>query len=147
MVVIKFYNFSLSQARSTSKPAGIYPAALDPAGQNPSLTGIPPWVAFMLEPWLAAIQRVGPGSTSWLHETSAAMSECIREWVDLTPEIEVALEDACIATELLAAVIDEETSGNTAAQREFANAAMTALIEALRDIEPCGEKAGLALSG
>lgn len=101
----------------------------------------------MLEPWLEAIQRVGPGTTSWLHETSAAMSDCIREWVDLTPEFEVALEDACIATELLAAVIDEETSGNTAAQREFANAAMTDLIEALRDVEPCEEKARLALRG
>lgn len=101
----------------------------------------------MLKPWLAAIQHVVPGSTSWLHETSSAMSECIREWVDLTPDIEVALEDACIATELLAAVIDKETSASTAAQREFANAAMGNLMEALCDVERCEGKADLALSG
>lgn len=145
MVVVKFDSFSLSQARATPQSTGRISPIRGGAGQNPSLRGIPPWVALMLEPWLDAIQRVGPGSTPWLREASAAMSECIREWVDLTPQIEDSLTGACDASDELVALIDGPCWGDAELQRQVTWAAMGGLIEALRGVEPCEEKASIGL--
>lgn len=104
-----------------------------------------PWIAFLLEPWLQAIEQAGPGTTHWLQETSAAMSACLREWVDPTPAIERALEGARAASDLLVACINRAGWANADAQRQVARAAMGALIEALALAEASESKTELGL--
>lgn len=118
-----------------------------PAGpaSDPLPAGLHPWIAFLLEPWLAAIEQAGPGTTHWLQETSAAMSACLAEWVDPTPAIERALESARTASDLLVACIDRASWANADAQRQVARAAMGALIEALARAEASEGKAELGL--
>jgi hypothetical protein len=108
---------------------------------GPLAAGLHPWMAFLLEPWLAAIEQARPGNTHWLQETSAAMSACLAEWVDPTPSIERALENARTASDLLVACIDRAGWTNPDAQRQVARAAMGALIEALARAEASAGKA------
>ncbi|GJD90250.1 MULTISPECIES: hypothetical protein [Methylobacterium] len=109
------------------------------------LPAIHPWIAFLLEPWLQAIEQAGPGTTHWLQETSAAMSACLREWVDPTPAIERALEGARAASDLLVACIGRAGWAHADAQRQVARAAMGALIEALSVAEASESKAEIGL--
>lgn len=128
-------------ADSWGMPDGV-PAAL---ASEPPLPGLHPWIAFLLEPWLTAIEQVGPGTTPWLQETSAAMSACLAEWVDPTPDIERALENARTASDLLVACINRAGWPNADGQRQVARAAMGALIESLARAEASERKSGLGL--
>ncbi|AWN38115.1 hypothetical protein [Methylobacterium radiodurans] len=107
--------------------------------------GVHPWIAFLLEPWLAAIEQAGPGTTHWLQETSAAMSACLAEWVDPTPGIDRALDGARAASDLLVASINRAGWANAEAQRQIARAAMGALIEALARAEASESKSEIGL--
>lgn len=112
---------------------------------DPLVPAIHPWIAFLLEPWLQAIEQAGPGTTHWLQETSAAMSACLGEWVDPTPAIERALDGARTASDLLVACINRAGWANADAQRQVARAAMGVLIEALTQAEASESKTELGL--
>lgn len=115
-------------------------------GGNPALAGLHPWLAFLLEPWLDAIRRAAPGSTAWLREAAAAMSDCLQDWIDPVPSVERALEAARAASDLLAASIDRAPWADIETQRRMAVAAMTDLVGALRRAEASAAKSGLGLS-
>lgn len=112
---------------------------------NPALAGLHPWLAFLMEPWLDAILRAAPGSTGWLREASAAMSDCLLDWVDPDPTIERALEAARAASDVLAASIDRAPWADIETQRRMASAAMSVLIDALRRAAASTAKAGQGL--
>lgn len=115
-------------------------------GGNPALAGLHPWLAFLLEPWHDAILRAGVGSTDWLREASAAMSDCLLDWVDPDPAIARTLESARAASDLLAASIDRAPWADIETQRRLAIEAMTDLIDTLRRAEASATKSVLGLS-
>lgn len=114
-----------------------------PEGEgDPALAGLHPWLAFLLEPWLDAIRRARPGSTDWLREAAAAMSDCLLDWVDPCPATARALETARAASDVLAASIDRAPWADIETQRRMAAAAMAVLVDALRRSEASAARGG-----
>ncbi len=142
MRTVKLRPEPMTTAYAWETPPGGEPAG---AAYGPPPPGLHPWIALLLEPWLAAIEQAGPGTTHWLQESSAAMSACLTEWIDPTPATERALESARAASDLLVACINRGGWTNADAQRQVARAAMGALIETLARAEASEGKSELGL--
>ncbi|WP_238292757.1 hypothetical protein [Methylobacterium longum] len=86
---------------------------------------------------MLAVDRVGPGMTPWLRETTRLTVLAQREWVEPTTRIEAALQRAGTASEALAAAIDGPyDSGAVYERRAAARAALYGLVAALRQAAP-----------
>lgn len=68
--------------------------------------GVPWPLAHALSPWMSVIDRVGPGMTPWLRETTRLTVLAQREWAEPTARVETALERTEAASEALAEAID-----------------------------------------
>ncbi|KNY20025.1 hypothetical protein [Methylobacterium sp. ARG-1] len=99
--------------------------------------GVPWSLAHALSPWMSVVDRVGPGMTPWLRETTRLTVLAQREWTEPTTQIEEALERARAASEALAAAIDgPDGRDDVYKQRAAARAALYDLVAALRQAVP-----------
>lgn len=97
--------------------------------------GLPPVLAKVLAPWLAAIEACEPGMGDHVTAIAAHSFMSLLNRIELLPALERALIDARVATDTLAIVLDSKRTVPLRVRRA-ARQAMAALIEALRGAEP-----------
>jgi hypothetical protein len=97
-----------------------------------------PWPrAHALGPWMTVVDRVWPGMTPWLRETTRLAALAEREWAEPTTAVEAALRRAGTASEALAVAIDGPYElGVVCEKRAAARAALYGLVAVLRQAEP-----------
>ena len=111
--------------------------AADALTERFSRCGVPWPLAQALSPWMAVVDRVGPGMTPWLRETTRLTVLAQREWTDPATRIEAALQRAADASEALAVAIDgPDARGAVHEKRAAARAALYSLVAALRQAAP-----------
>jgi hypothetical protein len=99
--------------------------------------GVPWPLSRALSPWMSVVDRVGPGMTPWLRETTRLTVLAQREWTAPTTQIEKALQRARAASEALAAAIDgPDGRDDVYEKRAAARAALYSLVAALRQAVP-----------
>lgn len=102
-----------------------------------SRCGVPWPLAHALSPWMAVVDRVGPGMTPWLRETTRLTLLAQREWTEPATRIEAGLQKAADASEALAVAIDgPDDLGAVHEKRAAARAALYSLVAALRQAAP-----------
>ena len=118
----------------TLQPAG---DAADAFTERFTRCGVPWPLAHALSPWMSVVDRVGPGMTPWLRETTRLTVLAQREWTEPTTRIEAALERAGTASDALAAAIDGPYDlGVVHEKRAAARSALYDLVAALRQAVP-----------
>lgn len=111
--------------------------AADASAERLTRGGVPWPLAYLLCPWMEAVNRVGPGMTPWLRETTRLTVLAQREWAEPTTTVEVALERARAASEALAVAIDSPGTLVTVYEKRMAAlAALYGLIVASRQAMP-----------
>jgi hypothetical protein len=109
----------------------------DPFTERFTRCGVPWSLSRALSPWMSAVDRVGPGMTPWLRETTRLTVLAQREWTAPTTQIEEALQRARAASEALAAAIDgPDGRDDVYEKRAAARAALYGLVAALRQAVP-----------
>lgn len=99
--------------------------------------GVPWPLAHALSPWMSVVERVGPGMTPWLRETTRLTVLAQREWTEPAARIGTALGRAGAASEALAVAIDgPDDRGAVHEKRAAARAALYGLVAALRQAVP-----------
>ena len=99
------------------------------------MSGLPPVLAKLLAPWAWAIEISGPGLGEHVTATAAWSFSTLRRRIVLTPPLERAFADACLATDSLANAVDRRALVPFWT-RAAARSALAELAARLRGAEP-----------
>ncbi|MGU3540404.1 hypothetical protein [Methylobacterium sp. A54F] len=105
---------------------------------------LPPLVTIILRPWVGAVETASRGMCELVIKEAVQASMSLKRRAALTPELEMGLEEARVASEAFARSL-EARAANSTAKREAALAALVSLIVLLRTVQPSENTRDLGL--